>query len=69
MSKYVDTYNVSYKQNHMGQGLHGLEEYIDAHLEHNSGLKVKQVEMLWGNSYGARVAVVYEELVQKVEQL
>jgi len=28
MSKYVDTYNVSYKQNHMGQGLHGLEEYF-----------------------------------------
>ena len=24
MSKYVDTYNVSYKQNHMGQGLHVL---------------------------------------------
>lgn len=62
MSKtYIRTFRFNYGISSMGEGYTSLEEATDKYMAEHPKCKILQVEFLWGNKYGARCAVLFEE--------
>ena len=58
---FVQTFTFNYDVSSMGQSYNSLEEVIDKYLKDKPTVSIKQIEFLWGNRYGARIAVLFEE--------
>lgn len=57
----VKTYNVKYTASTMTDRLVTLEDMVEDYIKRNPDMSVRQVEHLWGDTYGAKIAVVYEK--------
>lgn len=62
MSKtHIKVFSYNYDISRMGQAYVYLEEVVDKYLKDKPNLEIKQIEHLWGDRYGARMAVLFEE--------
>jgi ABC-type glycerol-3-phosphate transport system substrate-binding protein len=61
MSKtFIRVFRFNYDVSSMSESYTSLEEATEKYLKENPELEIKQIEFLWGNQYGARVAVLFE---------
>lgn len=58
---FIQTFKFNYDISSSGQDYNHLEDLVTAYME-GKNLAIMQIEFLWGNQYGARIAVLFKEL-------
>ena len=58
---HVIVFSYNYDISRSGQDYNYLEDVIEAYRKKNPDLEIKQIEHLWGDRYGARMAVLFEQ--------
>lgn len=68
MSKtYIKTFLYNFGISTMGQKYNHLDDVIEKYLKEHPNVEIIQIEHLWGDRYGARMAVLFKELATPEE--
>jgi hypothetical protein len=65
---FIRTFHFNYNRSSMDDPFTSLEEATSDYMKDRPNLTIKQIEFLWGDTYGARVAVLFEETIQSQEE-